>query len=451
MSESAVILSINNPLSDKKTLVYKLNNIPGFNEIIKPDVKELSSPLKLNKIFCESSNKQFYKIIRYDKKSLSSDQIASGGFLRSIILNKDDKVVSFSPQKSIQWTNFLTNNPEKTDIIIAEEFVEGTMINVFWDKNIGVTGSWEISTRSNVGADISFYHSIDPSKKNITFRDMFMEALNLSGLDLNSLSIYFSYSFVLQHPKNRIVVPFKRPQLYLVSVYEIIHTEGEIVNVMPIDMDVIKAQTNIWGQTTIQFPKIYNDLNNYFDIAHKYASMDTSYDIVGVIVKNLVTGERTKLRNPVYENVRHLRGNQPKLMYQYLCLRKEGKVKEYLTYYKEDVREFSLFRNIIHIYTKSLFQNYICCYMKKEKPLKEYPENYRTHMYNIHQIYVNELKEKKAFVTLPIIIEYVNNVHPSLLMHALNYNMKKRSVDILKSDNDLESILLDYEEQGQQE
>jgi hypothetical protein len=59
----------------------------------------------------------------------------------------------------------------------------------------------------------------------------------------------------LQHPSNRIVVPFKKPQLYLVAVYEIVNTEGGIINVMPIDMNIIKDQTDIWGKQLLNSRK----------------------------------------------------------------------------------------------------------------------------------------------------------------------------------------------------
>ena len=68
-------------------------------------------------------------------------------------------------------------------------------------------------------------------------------------------------------------------------------------------------------------------------------------DVMGIIVKNSRTGERTKFRNPIYEEVRHLRGNQPKLQYQYLTLRHSGKLPEYLKFYPESKAEFSVYRD----------------------------------------------------------------------------------------------------------
>ena len=422
-------------LNSDNSFVYHLTNIPEFNSIIhENDFQNINA--KVNKISYKSPTKQDYHIIRYNKNLLSSDEIYTIGLLRSVILNSSGNVVAFSPPKSISWINFLNLYPEKSSAIVAEEFIEGTMMNVFWDSNIGISGAWEIATRSCVGAEISFYQEPSPEKPSMTFRSMFMEAVKEVGLDLNKLNKNYCYSFVLQHPLNRIVVPFKKPNLYLVSVYEIVHTEGGIINVSCIDMNIVKKQNELWSETSVSFPKIYEDWDSYDNLIEKYANMNTNYEIVGVILKNLNNGARSKIRNPTYENVRHLRGNQPKLMYQYLSLRQDGKVKDYLKYYPEYKKDFAFFRTQLHKYTTGLYHSYIDCYIKKQKPLKEFSEKYRTHMYNIHQIYLTSLKEAGRHVSNTVVIEYVNKVHPTLQMYVLNYEMRKRHVDILKVDSE---------------
>ena len=164
--------------------------------------------------------------------------------------------------------------------------------------------------------------------------------------------------------------------------------------------------------------------------------MNTPYDVLGVVLYDRVLGRRTKIRNPVYEEVRNLRGNQPKIQYQYLCLRKEGKVGDFLKFYPENKKEFSCFRDQIHLFTETLYRNYVSCYIKKVKPLIEFSNQYRTHMFNIHQNYLCYLREKKDFVKNTTVITYVNNLHPSLLMYSLNFNTRKRRVDFLKAEAD---------------
>lgn len=406
---------------------YNLSEITGFNELLKPDANNTlnSNILKLNKIECKTNNSH-YKVIRYDKNFLCVDLISTYGLCRSVILNSDNKIVGFAPPKSIHADIFINKYPENTNGIQAEEFVEGTMINVFFDSDVGVTGSWEISTRNTVGATSSFYKS--HSSK--TFRQMFMEAALECNLDINKLETELCYSFVLQHPENRIVVPFSKPQLYLVGVYK-------INNNSTVDFFNTHEYRDFFNQlgTTVKFPQVY-EFSKYSELIEKYGSMNTSYDVVGVMIHNKNTGERTKIRNPVYEQVRNLRGNQPKLQYQYLCLRKEGKVKDFLKFYPENKSEFSTFRDQVHLFTNTLYSNYVSCYIKKEKPLIEFSEQYRSHMFNIHKIYTDELREKKLFINNTIVQKYVNELHPSLLMYCLNFQMRKRNMDTILLDNE---------------
>ena len=162
---------------------YNLSNISGFIDMINDD-KDKPTILKLNKIESTTSNNARYSVIRYDKDVLAYDLIPSYGLCRSIIVNSQNKVVSFAPPKSIPSDRFIQSYKENTTGIVAEEFVEGTMINVFWDPSIGINGGWEIATRNTPGASCSFFKG---SGSNKTFRDMFLEAAELDNLHLHIL------------------------------------------------------------------------------------------------------------------------------------------------------------------------------------------------------------------------------------------------------------------------
>jgi hypothetical protein len=404
----------------------KLSTIPNFHEVITADNDNNSNSniLKLTKTECAS---KMYKVIRYDKHVLNDDLISTYGLCRSIIVNENNKVVCFSPPKSIPTDEFIKKYPNKTEAIVAQEFVEGTMINVFWDENIGLTGGWEIATRNTVGATSGFYKS--PNSK--TFRTMFLEAAQENNLYLNNLNPAYCFSFVLQHPENRIVAPFNKARIYLAAVYHIDNTERNNIRIHSYNMDEMRKLN--WMNADIKFPQTYN-FDSYTELINRYASMNTSYDVLGFVLYNTQTGERSKIRNPVYEQVRALRGNQPKLQYQYLTLRKQNKVKDFLTYYPENKRHFSEYREQLHLFTNTLFMNYIACYIKKEQPLKQYSEQYRTHMFELHKLYITSLRENKLVVTNRVVIDYVNNLQTTLLMYCLNFHMRKRSVDFIIAD-----------------
>lgn len=421
--------------------IYLLSAVPHFIDLLKNDETSQSNndSLKITVRACYTKNNQKYRVFRYDKNFLSNDLIPTYGLLRSVIANNKNDIVCFAPPKSMPADIFMklypnpnTGNQDNeinqiNNTIIAEEFVEGTMINVFWDSSIGINGGWEVSTRSVVGAEVSFYKT----KGSKTFKQMFLDAIKENNLILEVLNKSCCYSFVLQHPDNRIVVPIKNPQLYLVAVYEIHHdTNKDNIQILNVDMDIVKAY-GAWEKTTIKFPQVYTEWSTYSDLIQTYASPNTSYDIMGVVIKSKATQDRCKIRNPIYEEVRNLRGNQPKVQYQYLQLRKNGNMPEFLKYYPEYKKEFSAIRDQLHFFTENLFQNYLSCYIRKEKPLMEFPGHFRPHMFKIHEIYKNHLKNSGLYVTNTVVRGYVNDLHPSQQMFAMNYNMRKRNIDII--------------------
>jgi hypothetical protein len=212
-----------------------------------------------------------------------------------------------------------------------------------------------------------------------------------------------------------------------VEVYEFFQTE--------VRLEVIPRRISCdgqWQNTGIRLPEVY-EFTTYSELIEKFASANTPYNIMGIVIKNMETHERAKIRNPNYEEVKHLKGNHCKLQYQYLTLRKAGKLPEFLKYYPETKRDFSECRDKVHIFTNTLHQNYLACYVKKENPLNMFGPQYRTHMFNIHRQFIDDLKPKSLFVTNNIVQKYVNNLHPSQLMYCLNFHIRKQNVDIIKA------------------
>lgn len=418
--------------------MYKLANNQEFINILtnSKDTNSNSASSDTNKCLNEISYStklnQKFRIIRYNKSMLSKDLISSHGVFRSVIINSLNNVVCFSPPKSLPADKFMEMYPildnDLKKKIIAEQFVEGTMINVFFDP---ACSSWQIATRSTVGGNMTFFKG--PNAK--TFNEMFQDACIENKLNIHTLNPMFCYSFVLQHPSNRIVVPFTKPQLYLVEVYSIVHDLDGSINVFPQELSIVK-QHGLWEQTSVRFPDIY-EFTSYSELISKFASPNTPYNIMGIVIRHNITNERCKIRNPIYEEVRQLRGNQCKLQYQYLTLRKEGKIPEFIKFYPELKSELSKFRDQVHMFTNTLHQNYISCYVKKEKPLKEFPQQYSPHMFKLHEHYLNNLKGlEKGSITNTEVINYVNNLSPSILMYCLNHNFRKRNIDTLKADKE---------------
>lgn len=357
------------------------------------------------------NNDQIYKVLKYDKDLLTFDRILTSGMFRSVI-HRNGKILAFAPPKA--QTPDIFRKTFDVNGCYAEEYVEGTMINVFYDEE---AGRWELATRSCVGAKSTYFRS-GTVKEEDTFGFMFMEACKNANFQYETLPKEYCYTFVFQHPRNRIVSPFTKTAVYLISVFKI---ECYVVT------QVARESMRYVLPESILFPQAY-PLESYEQIIESWGSYNTDYKYVGAVVVDWKTGVRTKFRNPNYEFVRQLRGNQPKLQYTYLALRQSGKINDYIRFYPEVKKEFSMFREHIHTFTNQLHKNYVTCYVNKLKPLGEYPFQFRAHMVALHGMYIDVLREQKQYVNRQTVIRYTNSLHPAKLMFSLNYSMRQQQI-----------------------
>jgi hypothetical protein len=417
------------------------------NEIIKElnltNIVNENNPDYNQKNYTYNNNQ--YTVIKYNKDCLKAyaetkhPQYDTISKFRSVIVHAN-KVVVYSPEKSLDFEKFTAKYPDTNDCW-AEDFVDGTMINVFYDN---VNETWEIATKSTVGGNIVFFNDIknyhlfnnetkDEETNNITFRSMFFESCEFCKFDINSLDKKYSYSFIMQHPFNRIVAPVKNPLIYLVKVYHIDNTNFPNVSIVEKNIqEFVSAHPCVFADTGIYLISKYPIATSYEDIYTYFSSRLAPFHCVGSIIYN-IDGTRTKIRNINYEDVRKLRGNQPKLQFNYYALKKEGKIKEFLHYYPEHMILFNKFKLAMFEYTHQLHTNYVNCFIKKEKPLKDYEFQYKNHMYKLHQLYKTELKVAGKVVDKKAVINYVNDLHPAQQMHAVNH--KYNSTDTKDTDD----------------
>ena len=357
-----------------------------------------------------------YNILKYDKSKVTPDLVRTSGLFRSVV-HSNGNILAFSPPKSICEGQFMSQYPPLE--CYAEEIIDGTMINLFYDKR---TKAWEISSKSTFGAKCLFFNNSE-YKKEYSFRYMFFEVCKEIGFDYTSLPEENCYSFVFQHPRNRIVVPIKEMKLYLIASYRI---NNENYTITKLEKEEV---SHFLKGTSIQTPKPYK-FTTYDDLEALISVMNEDYKDAGIMIYHGPSGLRTKIRNPNYEFVRGLRGNQPKLQYRYLELRKQGKVAAYLRYYPEVLPEFNKFKKQIHDYTENLHTHYINCYIKKTNPLLDFDVKFRTHMFNIHQIYKKKPEGNGKIITKTDVITYVNSLPEALLMSYLNSEFNKKNIRV---------------------
>jgi len=363
-------------------------------------------------------NDNEYHLIKYNKNNLNKDNVLTTGLFRSVIA-RNGKVLSFAPPKSMEISHFIETYQD-TAKCYAEEFVEGTMINLFYDDADDTDDDeydekkWVITTKSNIGATNSFFTTGCVNEED-TFHYMFLDACKHANLYYKCLPKQYQYSFVLQHPKNRIVLDIKEPTLYLIDVNNIRRSDNLLTKV---------SLFNKLDHTKVQFPKRY-EFEDLSEFVKEWKSKDHDYTTMGIVIYcNNENGNRTKLRNPNYEYVKVLRGNQPKLEFRFIELWKEKRLQEYLSYFPECNSLFDTYWTKLSKFMDATFNNYVACYMLKRQALKEYPFEYRNHMYALHTIYKEQLRSKNSVVTIPIAVEYFRDLPAAKLMFSLNYNMR---------------------------
>ena len=322
------------------TIQYKLK------DIIKSNKENLHQNIT-------TFNNENYIVMKYDKEYIDATNWNSLGLIRSIII-KDDKLLCFSPPKSILGSFNKIKIHLDDSRHTFEEFIDGTMINIFWDNE------WIISTRSIVGANNRFFTSGFHSTQE-TFNWMFTDTLyqketskdinkntetntekttnksnNPRYTDWKQSDFYkhlqqqdksMCFSFVMQHPNNRIVIPISESNIYLVAVYKIIDNAEMIVNTLCVNNtvgtfpDYVKVSKKYSYNEGVS---IINDINNKYGFKYK-----------GIIIVDNEIGSRGKIINPEYNRIKQLKNNQANLKIQYYDLVKRAQINYYLKYFPE--------------------------------------------------------------------------------------------------------------------
>jgi len=383
------------------------------------DVAKIEDETYMKEHGLKVSTKGKYNLVKYEKDLLLQSNYKSTGILRSVVF-RDGKMVSFSPPKSIPLHEVLTNNIIDSNTTILEEYVDGTMINVFYDDK-----EWHISTRSVLGANTTFYNE---TKK--TYLDMFKDCATKSNFKLDLLDPKYCYSFVIKHPENRIVEKVVEPSIYLCGVYRLENLcvfEVPISKLIDNDIKINPEIEIMFRRTSVRIPRL-ELFTSLEEVEDKYGSIHTQYQYKGIIIRVKNSRIRTKITNPTYSYVRKLRGNQSKLQFKYYELRKQSTIHEYLKYFPEHSDLFQIFEEEIKYFEDILFLLYREVYMFKRLTLDLVPYEFKNHLKNIHSYYIYNLNNgKRQSIRKENVHYYSCNLQPAMLMFSINYN--KHNVD----------------------
>ena len=328
-----------------------------------------------------------YALIHYDRKK-SNMALPHVGACRSVVWNKvTNQPTLVGPCRS---TNI---EAAPATGFTVEEFVDGVMINMFYDA---VSLTWRLATRTQLDAGGNFY-----GKR--SFADLFWETFAASGLTKEMLSINTCYTWVLQHPDERIVVA---PD-YGIAHIKLVHVT--VVDLAPGLERFFPAKYEL---------KTLADVNAFVTAE----GVRKGLQFQGVVLKT-AAGQRFKLRTSQYNEARLLRGNQAKRPYTWLERWTQGRLPAYLRVYPEEECDANAVIENFKTCTQELHDLYLKVYRKKELPLGQAPQKYRKLLWDAHKA------GKGAF--FPNLRQFMNEQDTARKLWLVNYTQRySEAVDV---------------------
>jgi hypothetical protein len=283
----------------------------------------------------------------------------------------------------------------------VEPFADGTLIGMFWDS---YSGRWRIHTRSILDARCRYF---SPTK---TFAEMFWDSMR--DVDLSGLDRSCSYSYILQHPDNRIVCTVSYAHATRVDACAI-DGDGGVVWVAP------------------SAPHPLSKLAEWATIRARLAEFNTrfSHNYQGFVVKS-ADGRRWKLRTSEYNRVRALRGNSPRRDFLWLKYWREGTLRSYLALFPEERHSADALIARWKAATSDVYHIYCDVFKARTMDRKSIPPKYRPLVYSLHSLYIDTLKPAGKTVDWKACLEHMNTKDVPQMLFVINWEYRLAMRDL---------------------
>lgn len=340
-----------------------------------------------------------YALIRYVKGVSNMEHHVVRAF-RSVVWDTlAHRPVSVTPWKSADGEIL----PEAGDFLDAagttdfrvETFLDGTLIGVFWDK---YASQWRIHTRSVLDARCRYF------SEHKTFAEMFWATFRDDG----SLDRTRSYSYVLQHPENRIVCGVSTPRSILT------------------DSCAIAADGTVtWSTGNVSPPPPGLEFTSWGAIRGRLAELNTrfAHNFQGFVVKS-PQGHRWKVRTAEYNRIRALRGNSPRRDFLWLLAWHNNTLRDYLAIFPEERGAANALVARWKTVTTDVYRIYCEAFKARTLDRKMIPPKYRPLVYGLHNLYITALKPAGKTVDWRACLEFMNGRAVPQMLFVLNWEFR---------------------------
>lgn len=284
-----------------------------------------------------------------------------------------------------------------------EYFLDGVMIGMFWDK---YNNKWRIHTRSTLDAQCRYFSQTK------SFNTMFAEAIGENRVSIESvLNVNTSYTWILQHPENRIVVPVKIAHAYCVEAIRI-ENNGDV-------------STTAIPDRVFPVPKLMLATYSWVHLQDLLADWNTRYGhtIQGMVVKSGF--ERYKVRTPLYNTVRRRRGNSARRDYLWLTEWRSGTLAQYLSLYPEERGAANSTVARWKQATNEVYHWYVSVFKARNTPKQEIPPKYRPLVYGLHNLYMTSLKPAGKSLDWKTCLAFMNERDTAQMLFVMNWDLRQ--------------------------
>jgi len=351
------------------------------------------------------TTEQPFALIRY-VKGKSNLELPHVRAFRSVVWDVSKNIpVSIAPMKSENGEDLPEDTPI-TDYTI-EPFVDGVMICGFYDE---YNKEWRFHTRSTLDANCRFFSQTK------SFITLFKEAISVSlkpkkdswKAFLDTLNPEIQYTWVLQHPENRVVVSIPSPTIVCVQKQR--YAGGEL--------------TAALGEKT-QFDVKPVTLPNWDDLRVRLLLDNAKFkhNTQGYVVKRGVN-KRWKIRTSSYNQVRKMRGNSARRDFLWLSLWRSNTLSHYLAIYPEEripsKRVIDKWKQI----TAAVYHIYNDVFKVRSMPSNTVPAKYRPFVFGLHTHYINDLRPHGKVIDWKEAVSFMNGRDTAQALHAINWEIR---------------------------
>lgn len=337
-----------------------------------------------------------YALLSYDKEA-SNFALTHVPFCRSVVWDRvEHRPVNIMPSRT--QAGLPAGAP--TDYVV-EQLVDGVPIGAFFDEE---TKYWRLHTRTIMDASNRYYSQTK------TFANMAGDA-DFPAL-LSRLDKTMGYTFVLQHPENRIVVPIGVPKLICVQAVRV--TESGAFDLLPppvapVNVCAINGSTPTWD-TACLFPESHDHSIPYFR---------------GYMIKNPATGQQWKFVDPLYARVAALRGEGSRLDFRWMTLWTDGMLKQYLYYYPEEADAAHALVAQWAGMAQPVFDLYRQVFFARTRTLSSVPPKFRSLVSLLHDDYKQYREATGNHLDLAFVEICLEHCDVKQMIHVLNWDVRE--------------------------